>query len=154
MTEIQGSPVSGRHDAGLLLEDLACMCGTLSEIMTAWRRVMPWRPELPIGCLTALQDTARQLAADIAAADSAAAVGAGRHPDPSVAARFSTLKEAIAAARATTLAPGTAEIGDRGLWELLGAAMQRAETQLADPPDRASPSTADVCIRSPVLPSS
>ena len=64
------------------------------------------------------------------------------------------LKEAIAAARATTLAPGIAEIGDRGLWELLGAAIQRAETQPADPPNRAFPSTADVCIRSPVLPSS
>jgi hypothetical protein len=149
MTEIQGPPVPCRHDAGLLLEDLACMCGTLSEIMTAWRRVMPWRPELPIGGLTALQDTARQLAADIAAA-----VGAGRHPDPSVAARFSMLKEAIAAARATTLAPGIAEIGDRGLWELLGAAIQRAETQPADPPNRAFPSTADVCIRPSVLPSS
>jgi hypothetical protein len=149
MTEIQGPPVACRHDARLLQEDLACICGTLSEIMTAWRRVMPWRPELPIGGLTALQDTARQLAADIAAAG-----GAARHPDPSVATRFSALKEAIAAARATTLAPGAAEIGDRGLWELLGAAMQRAETQLADPPNRASPSTADVCIRSPVLPSS
>ena len=67
MTEIQDLPVP-RHDAKLLLEDLACVCGTLSEIMTAWRRAMPWRPELPLSSLTTLQDTTRQLAADIAAA--------------------------------------------------------------------------------------
>jgi hypothetical protein len=59
MTEIQGPPDPCRHDARLLLEDLACVCGTLSEIMTAWRRAMAWRPELPIGSLTALQDTTR-----------------------------------------------------------------------------------------------
>ena len=41
MTEIQGLPVPGRHDARLLLEDLACVCGTLSEIMTTWRRAVP-----------------------------------------------------------------------------------------------------------------
>jgi hypothetical protein len=49
-----------------------------------------------------------------------------------VAARFSVLKEAIADARATTCAPSTAEVGDRGLREFLSAAMQRAERQLAD----------------------
>jgi hypothetical protein len=128
MTEIQDLPVP-RHDAKLLLEDLACVCGTLSEIMTAWRRAMPWRPELPLSGLTALQDTTRQLAADIATA-----YRAGQRLDPalSVAKRFSVLKAAIADARATTCASGTAEAGDRGLWELLSAAMQRAETQLAD----------------------
>ena len=60
MTEIQGPQVPRRPDAGLMLEDLACVCGTLSEIMTAWRRAMPWRPELPLSSLTTLQDTARQ----------------------------------------------------------------------------------------------
>jgi hypothetical protein len=40
MTEIQDSPVPGRDDIRLLLQDLACVSGTLSEIMTAWRRVM------------------------------------------------------------------------------------------------------------------
>jgi hypothetical protein len=128
MTEIQDLPVP-RHDAKLLLEDLACVCGTFSEIMTAWRRAMPWRQELPLSSLTALQDTTRQLAADIAAAGRA-----GQRLDPalSMAARFSVIKGAIADARATTCAPGTAEVGDRGLWEVLSAAMQRAETQLAD----------------------
>jgi hypothetical protein len=123
MTEIQDLPVP-RHDAKLLLEDLACACGTLSEIMTAWRRAMPWRPELQLSSLTALQDTTRQLAAEIATSDCP-----GPRPDPalSMAARFSVIKAAIADARATICAPGTAEVGDRGLWELLSAAMQRAD---------------------------
>jgi hypothetical protein len=129
MTEIQPPPVSCRRDTRLLLEDLARVGGTLSEIMTAWRRATPWRPELPVGSLTALQDTTRQLAADIAAAGAA-----GQRPDPalSVAARFSALKQGIADARAATRAPGTAEAGDRGLWKLISAAMRGAETQLAD----------------------
>jgi hypothetical protein len=97
---------------------------------------MPWRPELPLSNLTALQDTTRQLAADITTAGRA---GPRQDPALSVAERFSVLKGAIADARATTSAPGTAEAGDRRLWELLSAAMQRAETQLADlTPDPAS----------------
>jgi hypothetical protein len=129
MTEIQDPPVPRRHDAKLLLEDLACVCGTLSEIMTAWRRTMPWRPELPLSSLTTLQDTTRQLAADIAAAGRASP---RLDPALSVAARFSVIKKAIADARATTSAPGTPEVGDRGLWELVGAAIWRAERHLAD----------------------
>jgi hypothetical protein len=129
MTDIQDLPVPRRHDAKLLLEDLACVCGTLSEIMTTWRRAMPWRPELPLSSLTALQDTTRQLAADIATAGCA---GPRQGLALSVAERFSVLKEVIADARATTCAPGTAEAGDRRLWELLSAAVQRAETQFAD----------------------
>lgn len=129
MTQSQDPPVPGDRDARRLLEDLACVCGTLSEIMTAWRRAAPWRPGLPLHSLAALQETTRQLAADIAAAHRA-----GQCPDParSAAERFSALKEAIADARAATCAPGTGEAGDRRLWELLGAAMQRAERRLAD----------------------
>jgi hypothetical protein len=129
MTEIPDPPVPRRHDAKLLLEDLACVCGTLSEIMTAWRRAMLWRPELPLSSLTTLQDTTRQLAADIAAVSHV-----GQRPDPalSVAARFSVIKKAIADAQTTTCAPGTSEVGDRGLWELVAAAMRRAERHLAD----------------------
>ena len=129
MTEIQSPRIPGRPDARLLLEDLACVCGTLSEIMTAWRRAMPWRPELPLSSLTTLQDITRQLAADIATAGPA-----GQRPDPalSVTERFSVLKKAIADARARTCAPGTSQVGDHGLWDLVSGAMQRAETQLAD----------------------
>jgi hypothetical protein len=90
---------------------------------------MPWRPELPLSSLTALQDTTRQLAADIATAGRASP---RQGPALSAAERFSVLKGAITDARTTTCAPGTAEAGDRRLWELLSAAMQRAETQFAD----------------------
>jgi hypothetical protein len=90
---------------------------------------MLWRPELPLSSLAALQDTTRQLAADIATVRRA---GPRQGPALSVAERFSVLKGAVADARATTCAPGTAEAGDRRLWELLSAAMQRAETRLAD----------------------
>ena len=55
-----------------------------------------------------------------------------RAGDPSVAARFSVIKKAIAYAQTTTCTPGISEVGDRGLWELVGAAMQRAETQRGD----------------------
>ena len=128
MTLSQDPSVPDRQDARLLLEDLACVCGTLSEIMTAWRRAISWRPGLPLNSLAAIQDTTRQLAADIAAA-----CRAGQRGDPALSAaeRFSALKEAIAGARAATCAPGTSEAGDRRLWELLYAAMQRAETRLA-----------------------
>lgn len=124
MTEIQNSS-GGRQRARLLLEDLACVDGALSEIMTAWRRARPWEPGLRFSILTTLQDTARRLAADIAA-DARGSLR--RDPALSVMARFSALEQAIADTRGV---PGAPEVGDRGLWELLGAAMQRAEAQLA-----------------------
>ena len=129
MPEIEYPLAPRRDSVRLLLEDLACISGTLSEIMTAWRRAMPWRPELPLSSLTTLQDITRQLAADIATAGPA-----GQRPDPalSVTERFSVLKKAIADARARTCAPGTSQVGDHGLWDLVSGAMQRAETQLAD----------------------
>jgi hypothetical protein len=124
-------PLPPRRDSvRLLLEDLACISGTLSEIMTAWRRAAPGpRPGLPLGVLTRLQNSARRLAADIEAAS-----GPGRRPDPalSVAERFSALREEIARTRAATRAPGAPEVVDRGLWELVTAALHRAETHLAD----------------------
>ena len=61
MTEIQDPPIPRRHDARLLLEDLAC--------------------------LTALQDTARQLAADIATAGRG-----GQRPDPLLLAAFTGIR--------------------------------------------------------------
>ena len=102
MTEITDSPVPGRDDVRLLLEDLACVSGTLSEIMTAWRRAMPWQPELPVSTLTKLQDTTRQLAADIRAS-----AGLGQVPDPtlSIAERISALREDAARAREATGGP-------------------------------------------------
>ena len=127
MIEIQDPLTPRRGDVQLLVEDLACVSGTISEIMTAWRRAWPGRPELQSGLLTQIQDTARQLAGDIEAAG-----GAGRRRDLalSVAERFSALKDAIAGARAMTCGLGIAEAGDRELWELLSAAVDRAGTHL------------------------
>jgi hypothetical protein len=129
MSEIEYPLAPRRDSVRLLLEDLACISGTLSEIMTAWRRAAPGRPGLPLGALTRLQDSARRLAADIEAA-----AGPGRRPDPAlpVAERFSALREEIAGARAATRAPGASEAVDRGLWELVTAALHRAETHLTD----------------------
>jgi hypothetical protein len=127
MAEIQDPLVPGRDDVRLLLEDLACVSGTLSEIMTAWRRVMPGPPELPLSGLTRLQDATRQLTADIGTAASA-----GLRPDMSVAERLSALSEDIAGIRAATRTPGTSEVVDHGLWELIAAAMRRARAHLTN----------------------
>jgi hypothetical protein len=118
MTENHDRPVPRRDDLKLLLEDLACVCGTLSEIMTAWRRAQPGRPELRLGQLVRLQDDARQLAADLeaAAAGGRALCAAGQ---------LAALAEEAAATRAVTGGPGCVEAGDRGLWELLAAGAPR-----------------------------
>jgi glutathione S-transferase len=122
MTENHDRPVPRRDDLQLLLEDLACVCGTLSEIMTAWRRAQPGRPELRPGQLVRLQDDARQLAADLETA--------AKESQPWCAAdRLAALAAAAAAVRAVTCAPGGAEAGDRGLWELIAAAVRRAQAR-------------------------
>ena len=122
MTETRNRPVPRRDDLQLLLEDLACVCGTLSEIMTAWRRARPGRPELRPGQLVRLQDDARRLAADLEAAAKGSA--------PLCAAdRLAALAEEAAAVRAVTGGPGCTEAGDRGLWELLAAAVRRAQAR-------------------------
>lgn len=125
MTESHDQPEPRRDERQLLLGDLACVGGTLSEIMTAWRRAQPGRPALQSGQLVRLQDDARQLAADLrAAADGGWA--------PCVAGQLAALAEEAAAARAVTGGPGCVEAGDRGLWDLLAAALRRAQARLAD----------------------
>jgi hypothetical protein len=124
MTEIGGRPVPRRDELQFLLEDLACVCGTLSEIMTAWRRAQPGRPELQPGRLVRLQDDARQLAVDLeAAGEEGWALGA--------AGRLAALEKEAAEIRAVTSGPACPEAGDRGLWELLAAAVRRAQARLA-----------------------
>jgi hypothetical protein len=125
MTEIDDRPVPRRDEVQFLLEDLACVSGTLSEIMTAWRRAQPYRPGLQADRLVRLQDAARQLAADIQAAGIPAV-----HLDPSVASRLTALEEDAAAIRALTA--GSPEAGDRGLWDLTAAAVRQAQARLAD----------------------
>jgi hypothetical protein len=123
MTEIHDRPAPRCDGLQLLLEDLACVCGTLSEIMTAWRRAQPARPDLRPGQLVRLQDDARQLAADLEAA------AQGSQP-VCAADRLAALAAAAAGARAVTGGPSCAETGDRGLWELLAAAVRRAQARL------------------------
>lgn len=124
MSEIHGRLVPRRDEFQLLLEDLACVCGTLSEIMTVWRRAQPGRPDLRPGRLVRLQDDARQLVADLEAAGEE---GWALRP----AERFAVLEKEAAAIRAVTSGPGCPEAGDRGLWELLVAAVRRAQARLA-----------------------
>jgi hypothetical protein len=59
MTDIQDSPTSWRDSAQLLLRDLTCISGTLSEITTVWRRAKPYLPWLPLTLPVQLQDAAR-----------------------------------------------------------------------------------------------
>jgi hypothetical protein len=122
MTEIHGRPRPRRDDLKLLLEDLACACGTLSEIMTAWRRAQSGRPELRADRLVRLQEDARQLAADLEAAGE-------EDWAPRAAGRLAALAAETAAIRAVTIGPGRIEAGDRGLWELLTAALRRAQAR-------------------------
>lgn len=125
MTEIDDRPVPRRDDLQLLLDDLACVCGTLSEIMTAWRRAQSGRPELRPGRLVRLQDDARRLAADLEAA-------APRDRARCAARRLAALEEEAAAIRAVTAGPWRPGAGDGGLWDLLAAALRRAQARLAD----------------------
>ena len=124
MTEIGGRPVSRRDEFQFLLEDLACVCGTLSEIMTAWRRAQPGRPELRPGRLVRLQDDARQLVDDLKTAwEEGRPLG--------TAGRLAVLEKEAAEIRAVTSGPGCPEAGDRGLQERLAAAVRRAQARLA-----------------------
>lgn len=131
MTGIQDPRTPFRDDSRLLSWELACVSGTLSEIMTTWRRARPFRPDLQFGWLTWLQDTVRRLAAE-----TEAAADAGLQPPPDlarfVAGRFSALEEGIASARAVTCGPGVPEVGDDRLWESLGRALRKAGAQLTD----------------------
>ena len=129
MTDIQDSPASWRDSAQLLLRDLTCISGTLSEITTVWRRAKPYLPGLPLILPVQLQDAARQLTADIRALTGDGLI---QSPDqaPSAAGRFSALQQNIASARAMTCGPGIPEVGDGRLWESLSAPLNRAGTQL------------------------
>jgi hypothetical protein len=81
MTQMREPLMRRRDDVQFLLWDLACVSGMLSEIMTVWRRAMPFPPELQLRRLMQIQDTAPQLAAHIGAAVSA---GTGPSLDPAL----------------------------------------------------------------------
>ena len=126
MTETLDPLPSPVEDAQFLLRELACVSGTVSEIMTMWRRARPFRPELELGRLTRLQDAARQLAAEIRAA-----AAAGQHPAAGLAGRFPALEESVVAARTLASGPDISGVGDHGLWGSVVLALRRAETRLS-----------------------
>jgi hypothetical protein len=131
MTGTQDAAAAARDDVRLLAGDLAQVSGTLSEIATTWRRAWQSRPDLPLGLPVRLQDTARQLAADI---QDLASAGPGQPPDRAlcVASQLSALKDDIASAQAMTCGPGIPPAGDAALWADLSAALERAGNQLPD----------------------
>ena len=126
MTETRDPLSSPEEEAQFLLQELACVSGTVSEIMTMWRRARPFRLELELSRLTRLQDSARQLAAEISAA-----AAAGQHPTADLAGRFPALEESVAAARTLASGPDISGVGDDGLWESVVLALRRAETRLS-----------------------
>jgi hypothetical protein len=109
-----------------LMWDLACAQEALAEIETCWRRSLPWLPAtLPLR----LRDEARQIEAD---ARSLAAGGPSQPSGPAleVAGRFAALRRDVAAARAMTCGPGTAEAGDDLMWDVAEGALRRAASCL------------------------
>ena len=126
MTPAQDPQAACGDDIRLLLADLAVISGTLSEIATVWRRATPYLPGLPVILPEQLQDAARQLAAGIQALG-----GPAPGPVRQAADQWSAFTEGIAAARAMTRGPGIPDLGDRGLWESLTAALHQAQTRLA-----------------------
>ena len=121
--------MTARDDARLLIGDLDCACGTLSEIATVWRRALAYLPDLPPGIPVRLQDAARHLAADVRLLADA---GPGQPPDLAVraAGQFFALTEGVACARAMTNGPGLPDLGDTRLQESLSAALDRAGRRL------------------------
>ena len=110
MTDTKATLMAARDDARLPVRDLDWVCGTLSEIATVWRRALSYLPELPPGIPVRLQDTARQLAAELVPL---AEAGPGQPADLAVraAGRFFALEDDIACARAMTDGPGIPDLG-------------------------------------------
>ena len=140
--DFDGPYLEGPYIEGMAW-DLATVSGALSEIATTWRRALPCRPDLPLDLPQRLADMARRLAADVrslGAADPAGAEvpGAGGLGDDrtsdlarEVAIRMSALSQGADYARAITAGAGTADVGDRPLWELLRPALRRTGRTLA-----------------------
>lgn len=89
------SPVAVGHGARLLALDLAGVSGALEEIGTTWRRAWLTRPELPLRLALRLQDTARQLAADVRELGDAGP-GQARARALSVTSRLCALQDGLA----------------------------------------------------------
>jgi hypothetical protein len=116
-------------EARLLALDLASVSGALEEIGTIWRRAWLTRPELPVRLPLRLQDTARQLAADVR---ELSAAGPGQAPvrAPSITSRLRALQDGLASAQAMTCGPGMPPAGDARLWDFAHDALRRAGSRL------------------------
>jgi hypothetical protein len=129
MTSTENTSAAMPDGARLLALDLARVSGTLEEISTTWRRAWLTRPELPLRLPLRLQDTARQLAADIQELEA----GDPRQPPGralSVTSQLSAFGDGVASAQAMTCGPGMPPAGDAGLWDRLNIALRLAGTRL------------------------
>jgi hypothetical protein len=118
-----------------LVQALARVHGSLTEIATVWRRVAPDRPGLPLALPLRLAESVHELIGSVAG-------------DPSgLAGRLATLERELAAAAALTSGPGasgpgvseagtsgggapgagTSGVGDAGLWEYARTALGQAQ---------------------------
>jgi hypothetical protein len=118
-TALEGDKVT--EETQPLIQALARVHGSLTEIGTVWRRVAPDRPGLPL---------ARPLRLADAVHDVMAAVGTlgtlGTDP-ASLPARLAGLERDLAAAAALTDVPGAPAAGDAGLWEYARVALGQAQ---------------------------
>jgi len=131
MTGDQDSLASSRNDVRLLLWDLTCIAGTLSEIATVWRRARPYLPELPALVPEQPADAARHLASVI---ESLAEAGLLKPyaQAASLVEQSSALQQGIASAQAMTSGDGVPDLGDARLWELLRGPVRRAARQITE----------------------
>ena len=97
-----------------LIQALARVHGSLTEIATVWRRVSPDRPGLPLALPLRLAGSVH---------DVMAAVGTDPAGTP---ARLASLERDLAAAATLTGVPGAPAAGDVGLWECARAALAQA----------------------------
>jgi hypothetical protein len=97
-----------------LVQALARVHGSLTEIATVWRRLAAERPGLPMALPLRLAGSVH---------DAMAAVAADPAGTP---ARLAGLERRLTAAAALTDVPGAPAAGDAGLWEYAFAALGRA----------------------------
>ncbi|HEY6498422.1 MAG TPA: hypothetical protein VIZ20_03295 [Streptosporangiaceae bacterium] len=107
-----------------LIQALARVHGSLTEIGTVWRRVAPDRPGLPLARPLRLADAVHDVMAAVGTLGTLGTLGT----DPaSLPARLASLERDLAAAAALTDVPGAPAAGDAGLWEYARVALGQAQ---------------------------
>ena len=97
-----------------LVQALARVHGSLTEIGTVWRRVAPEWPGLPLALPLRLAGSVHDIIAAVATNPAG------------ISARLAGLERDLAAAAALTGIPGAPAAGDAGLWEYARAALGQA----------------------------